>query len=1235
MKGCFTTLLLALVVAFIAAFFGRSCHRERIEETLTQRVAPELKKAYPNVDVKYDHLTAIVSGQATASEIEGIKAKVKELAQGNGRVHVVVTDGGTAPAPVEQTPSRFTIFRDNEKLTLNGEVNSAQSKALLGKELAQIEGVNVDNQLQVGTNTAEFPSFGHAIKAVPAVMAAANNGRIEASPTEVKVSGLVASEKVKSDLLAMFKPADWDGAKIIDNITVKPPAEIIPPPIERTIPADFSYSKSGNTITLTGNVDSEATKLALGQAAQGDGITVDNQLKVSDQVIKFPFMDVAKTGLPALLGATTDGVTSFKDGKITLKGLVKDSDTKQGILAAFAPTKWGDAQLIDQVEIAPPPRTKPINLVLVKEASKITLDGVVDRGRTKNLIGNSAKLAGLNIENKIKVSDEVKGLSETNPLSAGIKALVADTENGRVEASPDRLLVAGLVKDKATKDAILGHFTGSGGWKANQIVDQLKIKPAMVEMTPIAYTVTKDGENISLVGDVDSAETKSMLGNVTNLDGMTIDNKIKVGENIAALPSAKPASLGIPALLEATEKGKVVVAPDKVVVEGLVKDQATKNSILAHFKSEGGWSADQIVDRLKIKPVMVKLAPIAYTVTKKADNISLVGTVDSAETKSILGDVANLDGMTIDNKIKVGEKVEALPSAKPTSLGIPALLQATENGKVVVAPDKVIVEGLVKDQSTKNKILSHFKSEGGWSADQIVDRIKIKPAMVEMKPINFTLTKKGKNLQLAGQVDSAEVKTAIENVAKIEGMKVKSNLKVGDNIEGLPSLAPATKGIPELFAETTNGKVSVNDKSVVVSGLVKDLETKKRIMSAFSAAPWDKMRIVDEVRVKPKMVSPNLTWTQETPKKVILEGLIPNEKARENLVSAARKRIGNDGEVIDKLKIGNNVENSPWLTSLPEFVNKSLPKVDEQVIKISDTASSISGVVPSGEVMSDVSVAFSGMNPPGKMDVSLKVKEMTPPPPPEPTVIPEVRITGIGNDLEVSGNVPNAIRKKSVVDMVTGIHGVAKVNPNKLKVGNDVKDEKYLEPLPGFISNYYGGTINEREIWLKNKKLTLKGVAPSEKVKADALAMANPIKNNGVQIIDRIRVVKPKVMVPNVNPPPGPQPPVDTDKADQFSVYFGTGETHIQKKETPTAQRILAKAKQTSGKIVIDGFADERGTSDLNEYLSDERAKRIRTFLIDNGIDANRIVSVVGRGAVAGTDGYQEYRRTDVKIMAE
>lgn len=176
---------------------------------------------------------------------------------------------------------------------------------------------------------------------------------------------------------------------------------------------------------------------------------------------------------------------------------------------------------------------------------------------------------------------------------------------------------------------------------------------------------------------------------------------------------------------------------------------------------------------------------------------------------------------------------------------------------------------------------------------------------------------------------------------------------------------------------------------------------------------------------------------------------------------------------------------------------------------------------------------------------------------------------------------------------------------------------------------------------MKNKELTLKGVLPNEDAKKKTLALADQMKKKGVKIIDMLTVEAPEVVVmppgkgpnqPDNLPADKPLIPLDTDKGELHSVYFGTGEATISSAQTWRTKKLLESAKQTTGKIVIDGFADERGDENTNSILSKDRAMRVRKYLIENGIDENRIISVTGRGAIINGN-YREHRRTDVRIV--
>ncbi|MDF1753001.1 MAG: BON domain-containing protein [Verrucomicrobiales bacterium] len=1124
MKGCFTTLLLALIAAFIAAFFGRSCHQQRVEDVLNERVASKIKATYPGVDVKYDHLTAMVSGKASPREVDEIKEKVKELAFGNGRVHFDITPTVAPIEPRAKMPN-FTISRDSNKLILSGMVDSAQTKAILGKEAPGALGdLEIENNLEIGSNTAPFPAFGAAVTAIPELMKAASDGRVEANTEQVIVSGTVENQSVKDQLLSYFASDKWNNAEIVDRIKLKPaPA--------RTVPPSFTVVRANNKLTLTGQVDSEESKLQIGNAAKVEGLTVDNQIEVSNTVMEFPPLSSIVAGIPSLINSAENGKIDVSPNEITLSGLVADRPVKDGVLGFFSGDNWSGPPVVDQLKVKP---SLPPGFTIQRNNEKLVLTGNVDSQRTKDMLGNSARLEGVTIDNQIKVNDQVMAFPEFNSLLSGINGLIGSAKNGKIEASPEKVVLSGMVDSRKSKDDVLGYYSGDT-WKGPKIEERLKVKPSIKPN----FAVQRQDDKLTLTGLVDSPATKTKLGNAAKVEGLTVDNQIKVNEEVMTFPQIDSTISGIPALINAASNGKIEVTPDKVVLSGRVGDQAAKDGLLGMY-SGLDWKGPKIEDKIEVGAMPTK--PPAFTIARDNKKLTLSGVVDSDETKVKLGNAAKMEGVTVDNQLKVSPDVKTFPAMKETVAGIPSLVSAAANGKIDVTPEKVTLSGLVNNEKDKNGIVGNF---------------------------------------------------------------------------------------------------AAND--------------------------WKGPKLDVQIKVRPPKIAPTFAWKQSETKKAELSGKVPNAKVRDSIIAAAKKRLGDDAEITDKMEIDSNVKNEPWLSALPVFATQALPKVENPIINIDNEKSSISGAVSNSTIMNDVSLAFSGINPPGKLDVNLSVVKPVVPKPamkPSRTIVPDLEITGKKDRLVVAGKVPNQKTHDMIVNTILGVNDIDHLD-KKLKIGDDVKEENYLEPLPDFIGKFYSGSIKEREVWLKNKELTLRGIVPSQDAKAKAVALADPLKKRGVKIIDLLDVkppAPPKMAVVDTPPappkmdPPTPKPdkpkavekdpapmtkapdkikaaqPVNPDKGEVHSVYFGTGEFHIRDSQKTRARKLLSRAKETTGKIIIDGFADERGSNELNEFLSDERANRIRMYLISNGIDQKRIVSVVGRGEVPNGE-YQEYRRTDVRIV--
>ncbi|MDF1812671.1 MAG: BON domain-containing protein, partial [Verrucomicrobiales bacterium] len=616
MKGCFTTLLLALVAAFIAAFFGRSCHRQGVEEILTERVASELKTQYPGVNVKYDHLTAIVSGTADESQLQEIRARVKELALGNGRVHFDVSGKESVPTPKLDLPY-FTIIRDSGKIILDGMVDSGQTKSYLGQAaLRDLGKFGLENQIKVGAKTAPYPDFGNVVEAIPVLLKQAEDAKVEANPGRVIVSGTVADENAKKNLLGLFASSKWNGAEIVDQIKIKP-APVVP---QRTEPASFSVTRQNNSLKLIGTVDSEQTKNAIGNAAKIDGVTVDNQIKVSETTMAFPGLNPMLAGIPSLISSAKNGKIDVDPGKVTLSGQVDTRAAKQSVIGFYSGDQWAGTEIVDRIKVKP---TQAPAFVIERNNDKLVLRGTVDSQRTKNMLANAAKLEGVTAENQIKISEEVMAFPELNATLTAIPGLLNSAKNGKIDVRQKKVVVSGQVDNRPGKNSVMGFFSGPQ-WQGLEVVDQIRIKPNL----PPSFVVQRKSDKVTLTGRIDKPAAKARLGDAAKMEGITVDNQIKVNEEVLPFPEFESAVSSVPVFVGSTQNGKIEMSPTKVDISGGVTDEAAQGR-LRDFFAGLNWKGPKFDGEIKIASMPTR-AP-SFVIARNAEKLTLTGDVDSPE----------------------------------------------------------------------------------------------------------------------------------------------------------------------------------------------------------------------------------------------------------------------------------------------------------------------------------------------------------------------------------------------------------------------------------------------------------------------------------------------------------------------------------------------------------------------------------------------------------------------------
>jgi outer membrane protein OmpA-like peptidoglycan-associated protein len=94
--------------------------------------------------------------------------------------------------------------------------------------------------------------------------------------------------------------------------------------------------------------------------------------------------------------------------------------------------------------------------------------------------------------------------------------------------------------------------------------------------------------------------------------------------------------------------------------------------------------------------------------------------------------------------------------------------------------------------------------------------------------------------------------------------------------------------------------------------------------------------------------------------------------------------------------------------------------------------------------------------------------------------------------------------------------------------------------------------------------------------------------------------------------------PTPAPTADNFVVYFQTGDASLTPEARQVVANVVAASKTRPDKLVVEGHADGGTTTDAT--LADRRAAAVMRALTDGGIDATRVIKAPGAPA-PGTEG--------------
>ncbi len=281
----------------------------------------------------------------------------------------------------------------------------------------------------------------------------------------------------------------------------------------------------------------------------------------------------------------------------------------------------------------------------------------------------------------------------------------------------------------------------------------------------------------------------------------------------------------------------------------------------------------------------------------------------------------------------------------------------------------------------------------------------------------------------------------------------------------------------------------------------------------------------------------------------------------------------------------------------------------------------------------NVNVTMPSINP----SVTLSAPSTNPPNGNSPELgFAPLSILRNGNDITLSGDLPDTAVKTSLMDTLKGVFGADVNLIDNLNVTAGVK----APDLSG-LGNVLKAAVDIADFnWkLDGDTITLTGTAPSDDLKAAVEAAAKAGWPN-MKIDNQIQVATASAPS-SASPAPGgacTSLQTDVNALLRTPINFDTDGYTL----TPGSQQMLTQVADKlkacpDSKVAVGGYTDNTGSDAINVALSENRAKSVADFLISQGVTGANVTSR-GYGSanpIAGNDtpdGRAQNRRVEITV---
>ena len=378
--------------------------------------------------------------------------------------------------------------------------------------------------------------------------------------------------------------------------------------------------------------------------------------------------------------------------------------------------------------------------------------------------------------------------------------------------------------------------------------------------------------------------------------------------------------------------------------------------------------------------------------------------------------------------------------------------------------------------------------------------------------------------------------------------------------------------------EQTSDDIETRAKELVAGQLTVDNRIK------FAAAP-------------PAPLRPGYATVYNSSDRIALYGSMPAQSA--SLIEEAF--ADSEKPVANFIVASDQIEAPAWAGDFTESLT-AMDNIDKAKVKVQRSGEVvITGIAQSEQAKQtagdNIASLFNGLAI--SNEITVVEPEPAPEPAPEPEPVPAApfmkpfaTVTDNGSEVKISG-----LLTASSADAITKAYE----NAGRTVESSVSIDERVIQPSWTYAlsqSTQLMSEIEQARVTISSSnELTISGIADNNSERQQAADNSSSVFGNSVILRNDITIKEPDISALFA-------------RIDLTAIRFRTNSAELDAGSIAILEQVSDALSQVpSAKIAVEGHTDSTGNSERNQQLSGERADTVRNFLINRGINGDRLTS--------------------------